>query len=48
LSDDEPNEDDDEEVKDEEFRKNTKCKIFLGYTSNLISAGVRESIRFLV
>ena len=24
------------------------CKIFLGYTSNLISSGIRESIRFLV
>lgn len=48
LSHEEPNEDDDEDVKEEEFRKNTKCKIFLGYTSNLISAGVRETIRFLV
>ena len=25
-----------------------RCKIFLGYTSNLISAGVREQIRYLV
>ena len=24
------------------------CTIFLGFTSNLISSGVRESIRFLV
>ncbi|XP_078285457.1 deoxyhypusine synthase [Rhinoraja longicauda] len=24
------------------------CKIFLGYTSNLISSGIRETIRFLV
>ncbi len=24
------------------------CKIFLGYTSNLVSAGVREHIRYLV
>lgn len=25
-----------------------RCKIFLGYTSNLVSAGVREHIRYLV
>lgn len=25
-----------------------KCTIFLGYTSNMISCGVREVIRFLV
>lgn len=29
-------------------RANTKCKIFLGYTSNLVSSGLRETIRFLV
>lgn len=27
--------------------ENIKCKIFLGYTSNLVSAGVREHIRYL-
>ncbi len=26
----------------------TNCTIFLGYTSNLISCGVRETLRFLV
>lgn len=36
------------EHKDPEFRENTKCKIFLGFTSNMISCGVRETIRFLV
>ena len=30
------------------MRSNTRCKIFLAYTSNLISAGVREHIRYLV
>jgi hypothetical protein len=25
-----------------------KARIFLGYTSNMISSGVRESIRYLV
>ena len=28
--------------------KDAKCTIFLGYTSNLISSGLRETIRFLV
>ncbi|EFA85746.1 deoxyhypusine synthase [Heterostelium album PN500] len=31
-----------------EERKNTRTKIFLGYTSNLVSSGVRETIRYLV
>uniref|UniRef100_A0A2K5MYK8 Uncharacterized protein n=1 Tax=Cercocebus atys TaxID=9531 RepID=A0A2K5MYK8_CERAT len=26
----------------------TGCTIFLGYTSNLISSGIRETIRYLV
>ena len=26
----------------------TNCTIFLGYTSNLISSGLRETIRYLV
>ena len=29
-------------------REKTNCTIFLGYTSNLISAGTRETIKFLV
>eukprot|EP00210_Caulerpa_lentillifera_P001595 g1533.t1 len=33
---------------DPEIRAHTRCKIFLGYTSNLVSSGVREQIRFLV
>ena len=33
---------------DPKVRASTRCKIFLGYTSNLISAGVREHVRFLV
>ncbi|KAJ2703729.1 Deoxyhypusine synthase [Coemansia sp. IMI 203386] len=31
-----------------EHRSGVKCKIFLGYTSNLVSSGIRESIRYLV
>ena len=36
-----------EEEKDPAFRENVKCKVFLGFTSNIISSGVRETIRFL-
>ena len=35
-----------EEKKDSSIK--TNCTIFLGYTSNMISCGVREYIRFLV
>ncbi|CAH0518993.1 unnamed protein product [Peronospora belbahrii] len=37
----------DEERKDPVYRASIKTKIFLGYTSNLISSGLRESLRFL-
>lgn len=30
------------------YREQQKCTIFLSYTSNLISSGIRESIKFLV
>lgn len=33
---------------DPEVRKNTKCTIYLSYTSNMISSGIRETICFLV
>ena len=33
---------------DEFIRRGNNCTIFLGYTSNMASCGVRESIRFLV
>eukprot|EP00899_Mesostigma_viride_P015673 jgi/Mesvir1/24106/Mv10828-RA.1 len=48
LSDEKPEEDALEEELDPAFRASTGCKIFLGYTSNLMSSGVRESVRFLV
>ena len=38
---------DSDEFLDPEFRKKHRCTIFLGYTSNMISSGVREVIRFL-
>lgn len=37
-----------DEFLDSEVRKNTRCTIFLGYTSNLISSGLREVILYLV
>ena len=37
-----------EEFKDPEVRRNTKCVIWLSYTSNMISCGVREIICYLV
>jgi len=33
---------------DEKFKPRTNCTIFLGYTSNMASAGIRDIIRFLV
>ncbi len=47
LSDEPIAEDEDDELRDPETRKKLKCTIFLGYTSNMISCGVREVIRFL-
>ena len=41
-------EDDPDELLDPEVRSNTRCNIFLGYTSNLISSGLREVILYLV
>lgn len=48
LSDELINEDESDEFLDAEVRANVRCNIFLGYTSNLISSGLREVIRFLV
>eukprot|EP00696_Hemimastix_kukwesjijk_P001724 gnl/Hemi2/12113_TR4137_c0_g2_i1.p1 gnl/Hemi2/12113_TR4137_c0_g2~~gnl/Hemi2/12113_TR4137_c0_g2_i1.p1 ORF type:complete len:335 (+),score=62.38 gnl/Hemi2/12113_TR4137_c0_g2_i1:50-1054(+) len=48
LSDEPIAEDEDEALRSPEARQAVKCKIFFGYTSNMISCGVRESIRFLV
>ncbi|KAJ3571427.1 hypothetical protein NP233_g3766 [Leucocoprinus birnbaumii] len=48
LSDDEPTENEPDEFLDPEVRKNTRCRVFLGYTSNLISSGLREVILHLV
>ncbi|QCD91986.1 deoxyhypusine synthase [Vigna unguiculata] len=34
--------------RDLEYRKCVTCKVFLGFTSNLISSGVRDIVRFLL
>jgi deoxyhypusine synthase len=49
LSDDPIDEDDEksEHWSDPEVRKNTRCTIFLGYTSNMASCGIRDYIRYL-
>ena len=47
LSDDPIDEDDEDEYKDPEIRKKTRCTIFLGYTSNMASCGMRDIIRYL-
>ncbi|KAK2954701.1 putative Deoxyhypusine synthase [Blattamonas nauphoetae] len=48
LSHDPIMEDEAESDKDPKVRHETRAKIFLGYTSNMISCGTRETIRFLV
>ncbi|RKO88969.1 Deoxyhypusine synthase, partial [Blyttiomyces helicus] len=40
--------DEQEEFKDPKVRESVRCKIFLGYTSNLVSSGLREVLRYLV
>eukprot|EP00158_Paraphelidium_tribonemae_P001275 Partr_v1_DN24193_c0_g1_i2_m71124 putative deoxyhypusine synthase len=47
LSDEPMDGDECEPYNDPEVRANTKCTIFLGYTSNLVSSGLREIIRYL-
>ncbi|CAI5491335.1 unnamed protein product [Closterium sp. Naga37s-1] len=47
LSDDPVKADAKEEEKDPAFRAGVRCKIFLGFTSNLISSGLRETLCFL-
>ncbi|KAG5022479.1 hypothetical protein JHK85_018821 [Glycine max] len=37
-----------DQERDLEYRKSVTCKVFLGFTSNLISSGVRDTVRFLL
>ncbi|GAA5820681.1 hypothetical protein JCM10212_000453 [Sporobolomyces blumeae] len=48
LSDEPINPDSQTEELDPSVRAETRCSIFLGYTSNLVSSGLRDIIRFLV
>ncbi|KAL4584837.1 hypothetical protein LXL04_009447 [Taraxacum kok-saghyz] len=47
LSHEQVTEDCSEEESKPEYRESVKCKILLGFTSNLISSGVRDIIRYL-
>ena len=47
LSDEPIEEDEQDEFKDPEVRKKTRCTIYLGCTSNMSSCGMREYIRYL-
>jgi deoxyhypusine synthase len=47
LSDEPLNERDDEDTSDPAYRAKTRCTIFLGYTSNMTSCGVRDIVRYL-
>lgn len=47
LSDEEIKEEDHPEYIDKDIREKTRCTIFLGYTSNMSSCGMREIIRYL-
>ncbi|XP_029165846.1 probable deoxyhypusine synthase [Nylanderia fulva] len=38
----------DQMEEDEFIKRKSQCTIFLGYTSNMVSSGIREIIRFLV
>ncbi len=47
LSDEKPEEDESDYYLDPKIRESTRCTIFLGYTSNMASCGMREIIRYL-
>uniref|UniRef100_A0A803MK91 Deoxyhypusine synthase n=1 Tax=Chenopodium quinoa TaxID=63459 RepID=A0A803MK91_CHEQI len=42
-----PDDDCSKEEKDPVYRESVGCKVFLGFTSNLISSGVRDTVRYL-
>ncbi|KAK4711433.1 hypothetical protein R3W88_005946 [Solanum pinnatisectum] len=48
LSHELPTEDCSEEERDVAYRESVTCKIFLGFTSNLVSSGIRDTVRYLV
>ena len=48
LSDEPIGDDDTDEEKDPKYRASVRTKIFMGFTSNLISSGVREQLVYLM
>ncbi|RXW25293.1 hypothetical protein EST38_g584 [Candolleomyces aberdarensis] len=48
LSDEPISPEESDDYLDPKVRENTKCRVFLGYTSNLISSGLREIFLYLV
>ncbi|KAL6517061.1 hypothetical protein OROHE_018021 [Orobanche hederae] len=48
LSDETPTEDCSEEERDVAYRESVRCKVFLGFTSNMISSGIRDIVRYLL
>lgn len=48
LSHEDKSKEKDERFLDDEVREDTRCTIFLGYSSSMISSGMREIIRYLV
>ncbi|KAL0308529.1 UNVERIFIED_CONTAM: Deoxyhypusine synthase [Sesamum radiatum] len=48
LADETPAEDCSEEERNLAYRESVRCKVFLGFTSNLISSGIRDIIRYLL
>ncbi|KAF8558935.1 Deoxyhypusine synthase [Imleria badia] len=48
LSDEPVSPDESDDYTDPQVRAQTRCNVFLGYTSNLISSGLREIILYLV
>jgi len=47
LIDDPIDPEEEDELHDIDIRKNIKCTIWLGFTSNMSSSGIREMIKFL-
>ncbi|GAV91076.1 DS domain-containing protein [Cephalotus follicularis] len=48
LADESVTEDCSDEERDPVYRESVRCKVFLGFTSNLISSGLRDIVRYLV
>ncbi|KAK0570936.1 hypothetical protein LWI29_008706 [Acer saccharum] len=48
LADETVEENCDGDERDPAYRESIRCKVFLGFTSNLISSGVRDTVRYLV